>query len=84
MKKNLALVVAAGFAVIAGVGVGYTLIKDPEIMNQMKEKATGLIKSSRQKIDGMSEDVALKTAQLTNNPQINQDWVNSQWSSLGL
>ena len=76
--------VAAGFAVIAGVGVGYTLIKDPEIMNQMKEKATGLIKLSRQKIDGMSEDVALKTAQLTNNPQINQEWVNSQWGNLGL
>ncbi len=31
----------------------------------------------------MSEDVALRTAQMTKNPKINQDWVANQWESVG-
>ena len=31
----------------------------------------------------MSEDVALRTAQMTKNPKINQEWVENQWDALG-
>ena len=31
----------------------------------------------------MTEDVAMRTAQVTKNPKINQDWVNRQWENVG-
>ena len=30
----------------------------------------------------MTEDVAVRTAQMTKNPKINQDWVKNQWESI--
>ena len=34
-------------------------------------------------MDVMTEDVAMRTAQVTKNPKINQDWVNHQWENVG-
>jgi len=31
----------------------------------------------------MSEEVAMRTAQATHNPKINQAWVERQWEELG-
>ena len=31
----------------------------------------------------MTEDVAVRTAQMTKNPKINQEWVQNQWEMLG-
>lgn len=32
----------------------------------------------------MSEDVAIRTAKLTKNPKVNQDFVEKQWEAIGL
>lgn len=34
-------------------------------------------------MSSMTEDVALRTAQMTKNPQINRDWVAHQWEQVG-
>lgn len=31
----------------------------------------------------MTEDVAVRTAKMTKNPKINQEWVSNQWESIG-
>ena len=36
----------------------------------------------KKKMDVMTEDVAMRTAQVTKNPKINQDWVNHQWENV--
>ena len=35
------------------------------------------------KMDVMTEDVAMRTAQVTKNPKINQGWVSNQWENVG-
>ena len=39
--------------------------------------------TSKKKMDVMTEDVAMRTAQVTKNPKINQEWVNHQWENVG-
>ena len=39
-------------------------------------------KESKKKVDSVTEEVALKTAQMTQNPQVNQDWVSNQWEMI--
>ena len=49
----------------------------------MKNGVTDIFSTSKKKVDEMSEEVALRTARLTKNPQVNQDWVERQWESIG-
>ena len=42
-----------------------------------------MYKESKKKVDSVTEDVALKTAQMTKNPKVNQDWVSNQWDMIG-
>lgn len=37
---------------------------------------------SRNRMDEMTEEVAMKTAKLTHNPKINQEWVERQWDMI--
>ena len=39
---------------------------------------------SKKRVEEMTEEVAVKTAKMTKNPKINQDWVERQWEQLGL
>ena len=34
------------------------------------------------RMDEMTEEVAMKTAKLTHNPKINQEWVERQWDMI--
>ena len=45
--------------------------------------AQDIVDTSKKKMDVMTEDVAMRTAQVTKNPKINQDWVNHQWENVG-
>lgn len=71
-----------GAVVAAGSFVGYKVATDPELREKIKEKVSGAFAVSKEQLSGMSEDVAVKRAQLTRNPQINRDWVENQWEAL--
>ena len=79
--------VAAGFlataAIAVGAIVGYKLASDPEIRYRFIRSARDAYETSKKKVATMSEDVAVRTAQMTKNPKINQDWVAHQWESVG-
>ena len=69
-------------AVGLGAVVGFIVVTRPESIERMKNGVTDIFSTSK-KIDEMSEEVALRTARLTKNPQVNQDWVERQWESIG-
>ncbi|MDY4041852.1 MAG: hypothetical protein SOY67_07135 [Collinsella sp.] len=71
-----------GAVVAAGSFVGYKVATDPELREKIQEKVAGVFAVSKEQLSGMSEDVAVKRAQLTRNPQINRDWVENQWEAL--
>ncbi|MBE6469012.1 MAG: hypothetical protein E7001_03405 [Coriobacteriaceae bacterium] len=73
---------ALGIAVTAGSFAGYKLATDEDLRKKIQEKVTGAFAVSKDQLSGMSEDVAVKRAQLTRNPQINRDWVENQWEAL--
>lgn len=79
--------VAAGFlataAIAAGAIVGYKFASDPEIRYRFMRSARDAYETSKKKVATMSEDVAVRTAQMTKNPKINQEWVAHQWESVG-
>lgn len=69
-------------AVGLGAVVGFVVVTRPESIERMKNGVTDIFSTSKKKVDEMSEEVALRTARLTKNPQVNQDWVERQWESI--
>ena len=81
MKKFFGIAVVVG-AVVAGAAVGYKLATDSNLRERMVRNAKDALHVSKQRMDEMTEEVALKTARVTKNPKINQDWVDKQWEAV--
>ena len=82
MRKYIGIIIA-GVAVAAGSFLGYKVATNDELRGKIVRNAQDVLKLTK-KIDTMSEDVAIRTAKLTKNPKVNQDYVEKQWEALGL
>jgi len=78
--QKLALAVFSVSALVSA-GILVALNKD-EIHERITEIKSDLLAGSRSRMDGMTEEVAMKTAKLTHNPKINQEWVERQWDMI--
>ena len=83
MKNKVLAVVALATSVVAGAFAGYKLATDDELRGRLLRGTQDIVDTSKKKMDVMTEDVAMRTAQVTKNPKINQDWVNHQWENVG-
>lgn len=83
MKNKVLAVVALATIVVAGAFAGYKLASNDELRVRLLRGAQDIVDTSKKKMDVMTEDVAMRTAQVTKNPKINQDWVNHQWENVG-
>ena len=83
MKNKVFAVVALATTVVAGAFAGYKLATDDELRGRLLRGAQDIVDTSKKKMDVMTEDVAMRTAQVTKDPKINQDWVNHQWENVG-
>lgn len=83
MKNKVFAVVALATTVVAGAFAGYKLATDDELRGRLLRGAQDIVDTSKKKMDVMTEDVAMRTAQVTKNPKINQDWANHQWENVG-
>lgn len=81
--KKQVKVIGIASVVIVGAFIGYAVVYHSEVIGGVTEKLRAAYRSSRDRMDDVSEEVALKTAQLTRNPKVNQDWVSRQWESVG-
>lgn len=82
MRKYIGIIIA-GVAVAAGSFLGYKVATNDELRGKIVRSAQDVLKLTK-KIDTMSEDVAIRTAKLTKNPKVNQDYVEKQWEAIGL
>lgn len=82
MRKYIGIIIA-GVAVAAGSFLGYKVAINDELRGKIVRNAQDVLKLTK-KIDTMSEDVAIRTAKLTKNPKVNQDYVEKQWEAIGL
>ena len=80
-KIATAVLLVSGFA--AGAVLAYYVAKNPESLQAVRGRIDQVFAGTKQKVNGMSEEVALKTARVTNNPQVNRDWVSHQWEAVG-
>ena len=83
MKNKVLAVVALATTVAAGTFAGYKIATDDELRGRLLRGAQDIVDTSKKKMDVMTEDVAMRTAQVTKNPKINQEWVNHQWENVG-
>lgn len=83
MKNKVLAVVALATTVVTGAFAGYKLATDDELRGRLLRGAQDIVDTSKKKMDVMTEDVALRTAQVTKNPKINQEWANHQWENVG-
>lgn len=83
MKNKVLAIVALATTVVAGAFAGYKLATDDELRGRLLRGAQDIVDTSKKKMDVMTEDVAMSTAQVTKNPKINQEWVNHQWENVG-
>ena len=83
MKSKVLTVIALATTVAAGDFAGYKIATDDELRGRLLRGAQDIVDTSKKKMDVMTEDVAMRTAQVTKNPKINQDWVNHQWENVG-
>lgn len=70
-------------AIAAGAFVGYKLATDAELRGRLTRGARDAYQTSKKRVGDMTEDVAVRTAKMTKNPKINQEWVSNQWESIG-
>lgn len=80
-RSHQALIFAT--SVVAGLGIGLYLANKTELRSVIKGKLEQLNPISRDAMQTMSEEVAMRTARATHNPKINQAWVERQWDELG-
>lgn len=83
MKNKVLAAIALTTTVAAGAIARYKLATDDELRGRLLRGAQDIVDTSKKKMDVMTEDVAMRTAQMTKNPKINQDWVNHQWENVG-
>lgn len=83
MRNKVLTAVALAATVAVGAFAGYKIATDDELRGRLLRGAKDIVDTSKKKIDVMTEDVAMRTAQMTKNPKINQDWVNRQWENVG-
>ena len=83
MKNKLVTAIALATTVAAGAFAGYKIATDKELRGRLLRSAQDIVDTSKKKMDVMTEDVAMRTAQVTKNPKINQAWVNHQWENVG-
>lgn len=80
-RSHQALIFAT--SIVAGLGIGLYLVNKTELGSVIKGKVEQLNPISHDAMQTMSEEVAMRTAQATHNPKINQAWVERQWEDLG-
>ena len=83
MKNKVLAIVALATTVVTGAFAGYKLATDDELRGRLLRGAQDIVDTSKKKMDVMTEDVAMRTAQVTKNPKIKQEWVNHQWENVG-
>ena len=83
MKNKVLTTLALAATVAVGAFAGFKIATDDELRGRLLRGAQDIVDTSKKKMDVMTEDVAMRTAQVTNNPKINQDWVNNQWENVG-
>lgn len=83
MRKVATALAVGGVAIVAGSLVGYKIATDKELRDYMVRNLQDAFNISKRKVTGMTEDVAMRTARMTRNPKINQDWVENQWEAIG-
>lgn len=83
MRKVATALAVGGVAIVAGSLVGYKLATDKELRDYLVRNLQDAFNISKRKVTGMTEDVAMRTARMTRNPKINQDWVENQWEAIG-
>ena len=83
MRNKVLTAVALAATAAVSAFAGYKIATDDELRGRLLRGAQDIVDTSKKKMDVMTEDVAMRTAQMTKNPKINQDWVNHQWENVG-
>ena len=83
MRNRVLAAVALAATVAVGAFAGYRIATDDGLRGRLLRGAQDIVETSKKIMDVMTEDVAMRTAQMTKNPKINQDWVNHQWENVG-
>ena len=83
MKNKVLTALALAATVAVGAFAVFKVATDDELRGRLLRGAQDIVDTSKKKMDVMTEDVAMRTAQVTKNPKINQDWVNHQWENVG-
>lgn len=83
MKNKVLTALALATTVAVGALAGFKVATDDALRGRLLRGAKDIVDTSKKKMDVMTEDVAMRTAQVTKNPKINQDWVNHQWENVG-
>ena len=81
MRNKILTAIALVTTVAAGAFAGYKIATDDELRGRLLRGAQDIVDTSKKKMDVMTEDVAMRTAQ--KNPKINQSWVSNQWENVG-
>lgn len=68
---------------VASAGIAILIVMNKEkLQEKFLEFKNDFTAVSRNRMDEMTEEVAMKTAKLTHNPKINQEWVEHQWDMI--
>ena len=69
MRNKILTAIALATTVAAGAFAGYKIATDDELRGRLLRGAQDIVDTSKKKMDVMTEDVAMRTAQVTKNPK---------------
>ena len=74
MKIKLISIASVALVAAGAAYAGFKLATNEELRGRLLRSAKDVYDTSKKKVDGMTEDVAMRTAQMTKNPKINKQW----------
>ena len=80
--KNTTKAAMAGLTTGLTVILMWQLVSHSDLQRQLNESAGKMVEMARRRTGQLDEKAMLKRAELTNDPRVNQRWVEDQWDAL--
>ena len=80
--KDTTKVVVTGAAAGLMLMLAWQLVSNSDLQKKLEERMSKAVGTAKRQVKQIGEDAMLQRAQMTNDPTVNQRWVENQWDAL--
>ena len=80
--KDTTKVAVAGAAAGLMLMLAWQLVSNSDLQKKLEERMSKAAGTAKRQVKQIGEEAMLQRAQMTNDPTVNQRWVENQWDAL--